>query len=264
MPFLEGQNYLARYDRTEPWYFQPASIASQEIPAFSCPSNSGKPSPYEDYGAALIAGIVQSPIGRKFGLTDYVLSKGASNTFCSTPRRIPSQTRGMFDNNLKTSAKHITDGLSKTIAVGEGAGGPAWPLCTSPNCTEPDGPKPIPRLSVNPSSSDPPPYYARQFWIGSGNTTAIFDQFNWMIGGHLATTVQPMNANPVTHFLLDDSADFSDCLGQKPNRHQVPGFRSDHKGGGNFLFADGSVRFVDEAIELSAYRTMSSVAGETE
>ncbi len=261
LPFLESANSLHEYDNEEPWYYQHARVASQHFDLFMCPSNSGKPSPLIDNGAGFVAGTIQSPIGRAFGLTDYVMSKGAINNFCSTPRKTPGRLRGVFDNNLRTSAKDITDGLSKTIAMGEGAGGPTWPLCTNPDCVKPDGPTPIPLLSLHPTTSDPPPYYARQFWIGSGNTTMIFDEFKWMVSSHLSTTVQPLNANPVTHFLLDEQADFTDCTGEQPNRHQVSGFRSDHPGGGNFLLADGAVRFVAEDIKLNVYRAMSSVAG---
>lgn len=36
-------------------------------------------------------------------------------------------------------------------------------------------------------------------------------------------------------------------------------FGSSHSGGGNFVFADGHVRFIDDTIELSAYRELSDI-----
>ena len=38
-------------------------------------------------------------------------------------------------------------------------------------------------------------------------------------------------------------------------------FRSDHPGGLNFAFADGSVRFISDAIELDIYRAMATRSG---
>lgn len=38
-------------------------------------------------------------------------------------------------------------------------------------------------------------------------------------------------------------------------------FRSWHPGGLNFALADGSVRFFDDAIELSVYRALATIRG---
>jgi prepilin-type N-terminal cleavage/methylation domain-containing protein/prepilin-type processing-associated H-X9-DG protein len=42
---------------------------------------------------------------------------------------------------------------------------------------------------------------------------------------------------------------------------ELRGFRSDHPGGAHFCFVDGSVRFIQEAIDMATYRALSTKAG---
>lgn len=46
-----------------------------------------------------------------------------------------------------------------------------------------------------------------------------------------------------------------------PLLDRLQSFRSDHSGGGHFLFADGSVHFVRDSIELPLYRALSTRSG---
>lgn len=257
LPFIEETNLSDRYDYTKTWYTQPADVASTIVPVFNCPSNAAKDNPLADSFVRFATNTIGSPLGDTLALTDYVLSKGASDAFCSEPANIPSTERGIFDYDLATPISKITDGTSKTIAIGEGAGGRHWPLCTEIGCTEPDT-NPIPEFSQQ-------PYFARQAWIGSGNVKSIFVTFRWASAGPLACTVEPLNKNPVTHFLYDNTDRSDSCLGSlsagAAHPHRVPNFRSDHPGGGNFLFADGSAHFVNEGVDMKVYRGLSTVAG---
>lgn len=164
----------------------------------------------------------------------------------------------MFDYNRCVKIRDIRDGTSKTMAVGEGAGGPHWPICLDPGCVEPEAPEPIALFSRQ-------PYYARQFWIGSGNTQGILEAFHWTVAGHFGCTLERLNKRPVTHFLFDENSDLQDCRGtlsNPANTHRIPNFRSDHTDGANFLFVDGSVRFIEEAVDLETYRAMSTISGD--
>jgi prepilin-type processing-associated H-X9-DG protein len=44
--------------------------------------------------------------------------------------------------------------------------------------------------------------------------------------------------------------------------HAVSNYRSDHPGGCNFAFADGSTTFLHEDIDLAVYRAKSTISGD--
>ena len=258
LSYLEEGGLSDQYVDSRPWYQQSAAVASTVISVFDCPSADPTNNPYEEILIRDNAFLMESDIGGQLGLTDYVLSKGVSDGFCVRSSRIPKNERGAFDYNLKNKPRHFRDGMSKTLAIGEGAGGERWPLCADPGCSEPNN---------NTSHwNSGKPYFARQFWIGSGNVSRIYDGWEqFMITGHLACTLEPLNKNPVTHFLFDVDTNLDDCRGSlsrgAANPHRIPNFRSDHPGGGQFLMADGSVKFVTETIDMAAYRAQSTIAG---
>lgn len=258
LPYLEEGGAADGYDETKAWYSQTSAVAGTTIPLLVCPSSGSRPNPFPDPFFGFLSHKLNLDLGDRLGITDYVLSKGVNDGFCSRPTRIPKSEKGVFDFNLRTKIRQIRDGTSKTFLVGEGTGGPKWPLCLSSDCTEPDGPEPLDGL-VSGSV-----YFARQYWIGSGNVFDGLNQFNFMMAGPFGCTLDPLNKNPVTHFLFDNRSDIRDCRGSMSNpanSHRVSGFRSDHPGGAVFLNGDSSVRFVNEDIEVAIYRAFSTVAG---
>ena len=67
----------------------------------------------------------------------------------------------------------------------------------------------------------------------------------------------PLNQFPVPVSI--DNAPGDDC-GDPLDR--VRSFFSFHRTGANFLFADGSVHFIDQTIDAVTYRALSTIAGD--
>jgi prepilin-type processing-associated H-X9-DG protein len=171
----------------------------------------------------------------------------------------------MFNVAWGAPIRKITDGVSKTIAMGDASGDPKWKLCHRPGCTEADlVPDPLGQIPI-----------ASIGWIiGEPNSTSFYPAIGPK-GSIYATTIEPMNKYPVTDTFIDFPqyiADFTKfktgVAGHycKPSyeggAHSASNFRSDHPGGCNFLIADGSVTFLTESIDMASYRARSTIAAD--
>jgi prepilin-type processing-associated H-X9-DG protein len=135
------------------------------------------------------------------------------------------------------------------MAMGEAAGGDRWPMCRRTNCTTP--------LNVPGGNT-----LATNGWAVGMPGASLFESFGLYIAGTWGCTIEPLNKWPVTDSWADLNA-LSDCRASTSGgKHSTANFRSDHPGGGQFLFADGSLRYVAAAIDMAAYRAQSTIAGE--
>ena len=246
LPFIEEANLQNLYNFDIPWEGQSPTVASTPIKPYFCPSSAGE-NPVED----LEFGALGLPVGTRFGVTTYLLSKGANFRWCNQPSSISPALRGVFDLGLKTSIGQIRDGTSKTMLVGEGASGPSLSICQGQGCTGPA----LTTASGAPATPFqawmvPQPVSTTYKSAGLSARTSIF-----------GTTADPLNKFPITETLIDDSG-FNGAAGCTANdADSTSNFSSPHPSGGNFAFGDGSVTFLTDDIDITVFRGLSTVGG---
>jgi prepilin-type N-terminal cleavage/methylation domain-containing protein/prepilin-type processing-associated H-X9-DG protein len=93
-----------------------------------------------------------------------------------------------------------------------------------------------------------------------GESVGLYNRDNWWFyfKGCVATTAIPLNAR----------AECAAGAGQTPRKalelcftdwYHNYGFTSDHTTGGNFVFADGSVRYISNEVDLATYQAMGAI-----
>src|SRR5262249_26132973 len=152
------------------------------------------------------------------------------------------------------------DGLSHTFAIGEGAGNnPRYGIRHYYQDT-------MAATDLFPGQ----PTLIDQSWSSGPLASRLLHSNGFLCGSGLGVTAQrggftppfdePMN-NPLGLAALDFNNGCSNSGTTPGTFDQISGFRSLHPGGCNFLFCDGSVRFVDQTIAPDTYRALSTRAG---
>jgi prepilin-type N-terminal cleavage/methylation domain-containing protein/prepilin-type processing-associated H-X9-DG protein len=273
LPYFEDSALHSIYDQTRPWEDQEDGVAGVEIAVFKCPSSSA-PNPFTD---PLLSDWAKNGV---LGITEYAWCMGYTDTFCvidgGLPGKVSKSQRGMFSTAFGASIRQISDGTSKTIALGDASGDPRWRVCRAktnpPNdvtqwtarCKEGDW-----ALSTNGEVAD-----ASMGWIVGEPNSAGFIPTLGARSSIFGCTIEPINKSPVTDTFLDFTTYNGEAIAARFNpsyeckasfnggRHSVSNYRSDHSGGCNFVMADGSVTFLAESIDISAYRARSTIAAD--
>lgn len=243
LPYLDQANLQFTVDPNVDWYLIPPSIAKQVVPIFVCPSDSA-PNP-TTYPLIAALGL---PSGGTFSNSSYGINLGAQDAICFSPGLgTPPWTAksGVFANHSMTRIAAITDGTSNTFAMCEAASG--LPMCNGIGCTTPD----------------PGGARSTHSWLVGGDGIEPYYAAGFRYSGIFISTIEKINKSPVTDSrqMLSGGA-YLDCRSsQDGGPHWATNARSLHTGGAQFLFCDGSARFLSESIDLSTYRALSTIQG---
>jgi prepilin-type N-terminal cleavage/methylation domain-containing protein/prepilin-type processing-associated H-X9-DG protein len=279
LPYLEQDNVYRQINLKRQWY-QRANYApvAAEIPLMYCPSN--RTSGSMDLTAEIYAwGGALPP---RMGSTDYVLCKGANAAIHQNAALIPLACRGVFNvyvdgtnpdftnldgttSGLVVRLTDVTDGTSTTFAIGEGAGNTPVYLLREMSVVNGQvvlgkGP------ATNPYTGEkiqPDQAWAAASLAGEDHPwyTSVFGvTAQYGLGPNPRD--EPMNNRLVMPSAYADTDLSGNFTGDNRDGWAfISGFRSLHPGGCNFLFCDGSVRFVSQTIAPAVYRALSTYAG---
>ncbi len=229
-PFLEQSNAYNSLDLDVPLYGSDFAVTPQNreavklvVPVFLCPSD------------------IQSRVSDLFGPTNFAMCTGTGTNGGS-----PQDTDGLFYVNSSLRLADVFDGASNTAMVSESTLG-----------------------TMRPDNHDPRDEY--KFVLGSPLTEALCAAtpqwnvtdprgFSWVNGEY--------RCGLYNHFYTPNSP-LPDCLGVitagPPSVRFTPygwrAARSKHQGGVNVMWADGSARFIQDAVDEDIWRALSTISG---
>jgi prepilin-type processing-associated H-X9-DG protein len=256
LPYLEQDNTYKLYTFDDPWYAQSNYQAvGLQVPLFFCPSNRTSGS----INLKPLESEWSTKLPPSAAACDYAFCKGANGGLNRNWQKTPLAVRGVFgirgstEVNAGVRLTDMTDGTSTTLALGEAAGGANQFLVRDMQNPA------IPAVVVLTGQ----PVAIEQSWSAAG----VGDSAHPWYGSVLGVTAQyglgpdprdePMNRRPTTPTVYGGDPRGDNASG----RDFVSGFRSVHTGGCNFLFCDGSVRFLTEDLQPDLYRALSTYAG---
>jgi prepilin-type N-terminal cleavage/methylation domain-containing protein/prepilin-type processing-associated H-X9-DG protein len=250
MPHIESSSQYNAINFSLPYnYFAQDTAFGAQVGIFVCPSDGQA----DVLGPQFISTVQTSYAGSR-GLTENLFFSWSQPPDPNAPNLSRCNVidgEGVFGANIAYTIANITDGTSNTMMVGE----------ASRFVDEPGGsPFNFGNISgawVGPDWNAPAPTWPNDTRITSG-----------------AYTVPRLNAQPDRRGILTDpnnSPCFQNPLGTPQfgfpaGWSTVPaclelgqfGFRSRHPAGANFLFADGSIRFIKNGIAIQTYRALST------
>jgi prepilin-type processing-associated H-X9-DG protein len=255
LPFLEQENLRREWDLNGKWFEPPnAALVGSQVKVFYCPSNRTD----GVIDLAFLVPVAGRPLPNP-AATDYLLCKGANAALCEITQ-VPPGGRGAFDVNTRASLTEIRDGTSQTFAVGEGVGNNArFGFRRFYQDT-------APATGFFPGQSR----FIDQSWSAGPTATEELHTLGKLGGSYLGVTAlrgghadpfdEPMN-RPLALPSFDYNKGCTNA-GTAPGSYDTTGgFRGVHTGGCQFVFCDGSVRFIAESVSPAAYRAMSTIAG---
>jgi len=256
LPYIEQQNAFDLYNSNVSYKKEPPALYATPIPVFNCPSAAHE-------NPATVPILAAASIPTTVSTTDYILSVGPNDSVClirpgtntcivpsvqATVNALglkgyPLSQVGMFNSFKGNRIRDIQDGTSNTMMIGEGASGGKWT---------------IQHMNVGPTA-DPFLNGGSQCWLIGDLPNKSAGFFSASIFG---TTNVKLNTNPIVDSWYDGTgATLLMCQGSQPTIARISNFRSDHVGTGQFVYVDGSVRAINDSIDINVYRAISTIMG---
>lgn len=228
LPYLEQNNIYDKYDQTVTWGDPSNAIVKSVLPVFLCPSD---PEPRRLDGIPELASSWAPDVA---AVTDYSPTISVDQRLL-TAGLVDEAGAGALPKNGEPRFEDILDGLSSTILYAESAGRPA--------------------------------VYRRGKRIGDVYTTRLnaggwsrpASDFSVDGSGYDGTTFPgPSAINATNGEAIPDPAVFPIPYYGTEGTAEAYSF---HYGGANFAFADGSVHFLSESINIREFAKLVTRAG---
>ncbi len=228
LPFMEGDNVRDSFDPALPcWSPANAEAAQQSIGAYLCPSVSDDSKTYTVMDAA-------GNSLAEFSRSHYVANAGRAEVWEEPAANLSRIADGPLFRNSRIRIKDITDGTSHTVFLGEQT-----------------------------------PLHSNSTWVGivPGSVTCPSALFP---ASHCEPAAPQINVHsgPSEHPHEEHEGHDEEHEEHLPVIHPpnspvgfVDEMFSEHSGGCNVLFGDGSVRFIDEMINQLTWSAMATRAG---
>ncbi len=223
LPFVEGGTVEKSFNKRLPcWNQANATAAITDMPGYRCPSVSELSLTYQVVNAS---GNVLATLARG----NYVASAGQYDIWDNPAQNLAPFANGVFFRNSRIRLTDITDGTSKTVCVGEQT-----------------------------------PFHNDSTWVGIV-PGAVTNPTPWFLASTQAT---PDLAAPQINVHSGPGLDEagkpeSPPIIHPPNSYYgfVDGMYSEHPGGCNVLFGDGSITFISEEIAQSLWWALATRNG---
>jgi len=245
----------ANFNFAVAWTYQPSwytnsTVYESKIASYLCPSDGN-------------AGTSNPLTAPNPGLNSYNASIGTTTyNCCNNPGAV--NTTGVFGYARGSSIADITDGTSNTIAYSEALVGARYAGPYPGNATGFPGGTPTPTANVTNVAAVPNAFALLQTdnqncytqWLTTGQQGRGEHWGTGAMGYSLFNTVFPPNYTKWSGCRMD-------CCAQAEHDH-YENANSNHPGGVNALFADGSVRFIKSSISFPIWWALGTEAlGET-
>ncbi len=231
---------------------QNTTVAFTSLKILICPSDPGPP--FDNNSVVPYNGVAGNNTG--YATTSYGTCDGDwyvySITYGST-NAIGPRNRAMFGPTYTRAIAQVTDGLSNTLAVSEGTIAHAQSRKCGTVGSDPPGF--VSSTMSQPAPGAPSITQLNSFVSSCKNPTVPEGHTRWTNGGvyYSGFTVANPPNQPVDWDWIDENDGGPTWMSLSAS--------SQHPGGVNALFGDGSVRFVKNSVSGVTWRALGTIAG---